>query len=305
MHFIYGSALDGWLECQYGCPYFLGVLLNACQLGPQACDHLVEAIRLFPQVVGLSKIRPYGELPFGDRLEDAPKTVEGTSDAMRDQDRVQGKQDKHDEHGWPDPRMESEELTGHFPLFEDCEAAALELENQGEKEGASKDQENRHEIDEVDSQEPVLKTLDKDTPSLECRSAHLTCLLRPDNVSLILEPDRAVVGGIVVEGKGESLPVVIQVGDRVQDGSPFSSLINVGERMHFEILSPVSKDYGVISDLEVAIGVLGVRSRPHAEQILRDRAILLGLAAGKNGQEGKCNENPSCGHLLRPRVCDG
>src|SRR3990172_10979813 len=135
----------------------------------------------------------------------------------------------------------------------------------------------------MDSQEPVLKTLDKDTPSLGCRSAHLTCLLRPDDVSLILEPDRAVVGRIEVEGKGESLPVVIQVGDRVQDGSLFSSLIDVRERMHFEILSPVSEDYGVISDLEVTIDVFVVRSRPQTEEMRGDRAILLGLAARKGG----------------------
>ncbi len=119
MHFLQGSAFNGFLESQYCCLHFLGVFLNTSELGPQAHDHLVEAIRLFSEIVSLSKIRPYGEVSFGDRLEDAPKTVEGTSYAMRDQDRVQGKQDKHDEHGWPDPRMESEELTGHFPLFED------------------------------------------------------------------------------------------------------------------------------------------------------------------------------------------
>jgi hypothetical protein len=86
---------------------------------------------------------------------------------------------------------------------------------------------------------------------------------------------------------------VIQVGDRVQDGSLVSTEINVRERMQFEILSPVSKDDGVISDLEVAIGVFGVRSRPDSEEMLWDRAILLGLAAGKGGQEGECNEKPS------------
>jgi hypothetical protein len=61
------------------------------------------------------------------------------------------------------------------------------------------------------------------------------------------------------------------------------SLINVRERMQFEILSPVSKDYGVISDLEVTIDVFVVRSRPQTEEMRGDRAIPLGLAARKGG----------------------
>ena len=109
MHFIQGSAFNGFFESQDRCLYLIGVLPNTREFGPQAYDHLIEAVRLFPQIVSLSKIRPYGEVPFGDRLEDAPKTVEGTSNAMRDLNRVQGEQDKHDEHGWPDARVKGQE----------------------------------------------------------------------------------------------------------------------------------------------------------------------------------------------------
>ena len=128
-----------------------------------------------------------------------------------------------------------------------------------------------------------MKTLEKDTSPLVGLSAHLTRLLRPGDFPLVLESDHPAIGRIVIESKGQSLAVVVQVGDRVQDEFLFLSLPNVRERMQFEILSPVSKDYGVISDLEVTIGVFGVRSCPQTEEMRGDRAILLGLAARKGG----------------------
>src|SRR3972149_4318336 len=149
------------------------VTLDGCDLRPKACDHLVQALRLFSEIVILSKVCPHGQIPSGDRPKDLPETVEGTCNSMRDKGRVEGKQHKDDQHGGPDPRMESEELTGQFSLFDDGGAAAPKLENQGEKEGSRKYQKDNAEIEKIDEQEPILITLDQNAPSLVRACGHL------------------------------------------------------------------------------------------------------------------------------------
>src|SRR3990172_5318561 len=121
----------------------------------------------------------------------------------------------------------------------------------------------------------------------------------------MLEPYDTIASRLIIEGEGVRLPEMIQVGDRVHDGLPFTHLVDVREGVEFERVTPGAKDDHVIPYLDVAVGVPGCRGRPHPQQMVRDRILLLCLASGEGGNEGHGGvDSPRC-HLLGPRVLHG
>jgi hypothetical protein len=106
---------------------------------------------------------------------------------------VDGEKQKSKKKSRPDPGVEGQELDRHGFLFGLRERAAFELDNQGEKEGGGKDQENGKEIEEVDQQKLILKTVYEDLSSLVGALGHLPFLFRPGEVLLILEADDTMI----------------------------------------------------------------------------------------------------------------
>ncbi len=139
----------------------------------------------------------------------------------------------------------------------------MELEDEGEEEGGGEDEEDGTELEEVDDQEAILKAVDQNASSPVRSHRHLTPLFRPDDMFLILEPDRAPIGWIIIKGEFVSLSVMIYVGDRIEDLFPFTSVFNVREGMEFETLSPGSKEDGLVYDFDKTIGIFGVSGLPH------------------------------------------
>jgi hypothetical protein len=145
-----GSVLDTSLEVAQYRAHFAMLCLNTCDLRPQAYDHLIEIIGFISQIVMLAKRHPPGEIACRDRLEGVPETHEWSRNSVGNKNRVNGKEQKSDEQGWPDPGVEGQELGCHDFLFGERKRFAFELDYEGDEEGGGKDQENGEEIEEVD-----------------------------------------------------------------------------------------------------------------------------------------------------------
>ncbi len=138
----------------------------------------------------------------------------------------------------------------------------MELEDDGEEEGGGEDEEDGTEIEDVNEKKLKFKAVYQNPRSIR-PSLHLTPLFRPDDMFLILKPDRAPIGWIIIKGEFVSLSVMIYVGDRIEDLFPFTSVFNVREGMEFETLSPGSKEDGLVYDFDKTIGIFGVSGLSH------------------------------------------
>ncbi len=105
-------------------------------------------------------------------------------------------------------------MTGRVRLFDDRDGFVIELEDQREKERGSEDQKDGNSIEDVIELKLILKAVYQNPRSLRPRG-HLTPLFRPDDMVLILKPDRAPIGWIIIKGEFVSLSAMIDMGDRI------------------------------------------------------------------------------------------